>query len=66
MIIDMHAHPRFLEPQQGNIPSQQDTTKLDIIANPQQIGIAVSQSAHHYHQRNPVLLTLPEFVNQMN
>ncbi len=66
MIIDMHAHPRFLEPQQGTIPSQPDTSKLDIIANPQQIGIAASQSAHHYYQRNPVMLSLPEFIKQIN
>ena len=66
MIIDVHVHPRFLEPQQGSLPPQPDTKKLDIVANPQQFGMAGSQTAHHYYQRNPVLLSLLEFINQMD
>ncbi len=66
MIIDIHCHPRFIEPQQGNMPSQLDTKKLDIIANPQQFGMAASQTAHLYHQRNPVLLSLTDFISQLD
>jgi len=28
MIIDIHVHPQFLEPQPGKIPSQLETTNL--------------------------------------
>ncbi len=65
MIIDIHCHPRFIEPQQGSIPSQQDIKKLDIIANPQQFGIAASKTAHQYYQRNPVIQSLPDFISQL-
>lgn len=66
MIVDVHVHPRFLEPQHGSMPPQQDAKKLDIVANPQRFGIAATQTAHHYYQRNPVLLPLPEFINQLD
>ncbi len=68
MIIDIHCHPRFIEPQQGSLQPQLDTKKLDIVANPQQFfsGMAGNQTAHHYYQRNPVLLSLPDFINQMD
>ncbi len=66
MIIDIHCHPRFIEPQQGNMPSQPDTLNLNIIANPQQIGLAAIQTAHIYHRRNPALLSLTDFVSQLD
>ncbi len=46
--------------------SQQDSGKLDILANPQQFGIAAGRTAHLYYHRNPVLLQLPEFVSQLD
>ncbi len=66
MIIDIHVHPQFIGPLQGNIPSQLDTKKLDIVANPQHLPIALSQTSQHYYQRNHVMLPLPEFINQMD
>jgi len=66
MIIDIHVHPQFLEPQPGSIPSQLDTRKLDIVANPQHLPIALGQTSQHYFQRNHVMLPLPEFINQMD
>ncbi len=55
-----------MEPQQGSTPPQLDTKKLDIVANPQQFGIAASLTAHHYYQRKPVLLPLLEFINHLD
>jgi predicted TIM-barrel fold metal-dependent hydrolase len=56
-----------MEQQQGNIPPPQlGTKKLDIVINPQHFGIAASQTSRHYYQRNPVMLPLPEFINQMD
>ncbi len=66
MIIDVHVHPQFMEPQPGNMPSQLDTKKLDIAANPQHFPIALSQTSHCYYQRNHVMLPLPEFIDQMD
>jgi len=66
MIIDIHVHPQFVEPQQGNMPLHLDVKKLDIVANPQHLPLALSQTSEHYYQRNHVMLPLPEFVNQMD
>ncbi len=66
LIIDIHCHPRFIEPQQGSMPSQPNPEKLDIIANPRQFGIAAGQTAHHYFGRNPVLLSLADFIKQLD
>ncbi len=65
MIIDIHVHPQFIEPRQGSPPPQLDTRKLDIVANPQNLPVALSQTSQHYFQRNHVMLPLPEFINQM-
>ncbi|MDH4067723.1 MAG: amidohydrolase family protein [Dehalococcoidia bacterium] len=66
MIIDVHVHPQFLEPQPGNIPSQLETRKLDIVANPQHFPIALGLTSRYYYQRDHVMLPLPEFVSQMD
>ena len=66
MIIDIHAHPQFLEPQPGKIPSQPETRKLDIVANPQHFPVALGRTSQHYYQRDPAMLPLPEFINQMD
>ncbi len=66
MIIDVHVHPQFIEPQQGNTPSHPDTRKLDIVANPQHFPIALAQTSHSYYQRNHVMLPLAEFISQMD
>lgn len=66
MIVDAHVHPRFLEPNQATMAPQHDLGKLDIVANPQQFGIAAGVTAHLYYHRNPVLLGLPEFISQLD
>ena len=66
MIIDIHVHPQFLEPESGNIPPQPETRKLDIVANPQHFPMALGQTSQYYFQRNPVMLALPEFISQMD
>ncbi|MCW4052107.1 MAG: amidohydrolase family protein [Candidatus Bathyarchaeota archaeon] len=66
MIIDIHVHPQFIEPRQGNKPSQLDTKKLDIVANPRHFPAALSQTSRYYYRRNHVMLQLPEFINQMD
>ena len=66
MNIDIHVHPQFVEPQQGNVSPQLDTRKLDIVANPQHFPIALSQTSQYYFQRNHVMLPLPQFINQMD
>ncbi len=48
------------------MPFQLDIKKLDIVANPQHIGIAVGQTSQNYYQRNPIIYTLPEFIDQMD
>jgi len=65
MIVDVHVHPQFIEPQQG-IPPQLDAKKLDIVANPQLLPVALTQTSQHYYQRNHVMLPLPEFIEQMD
>jgi predicted TIM-barrel fold metal-dependent hydrolase len=64
--IDIHVHPQFVEPQQGNVSPQLDTRKLDIVANPQHFPIALGQTSQYYFQRNHVMLPLPQFINQMD
>jgi predicted TIM-barrel fold metal-dependent hydrolase len=64
--IDVHVHPLFVEPQQGKMPPQLDTKKLDIVANPQHLPIALGQTSLYYYQRNHVMMPLSEFINQMN
>jgi uncharacterized protein len=66
MIIDFHVHPRFQEPQQTSMQPHQDIKKLDIVAYPQQFGIAANQTAQLYYKRNPVLLSLPDFVKELD
>lgn len=66
MIIDVHVHPQFIEPRQAKMPAQQNVRKLDLVANPQNIGLALSQTSYNYFQRNHVMLPLPEFINQMD
>ncbi len=66
MIVDIHVHPQFLDPSQDNMPSQLDTTKLDIVANPQYVGIAVNQTAQLYYHRDHVMVSVPEFIRQMD
>jgi len=66
MIVDIHVHPQFIEPQQGKMPPQLTTKKLDIVANPQHLPIALSQTSHNYYQRNHAMLPLPEFIDQMD
>ena len=66
MIIDIHVHPQFLEPQPGQTPSQLETRKLDIVANPQHFPIALSQTSQCYFQRNHVMMPLSEFISQMD
>ncbi len=46
--------------------TQQRSGKLDIVANPQQFGIAAGRTAHLYYHRDPPVLRLEEFVNQMD
>ena len=66
MIIDAHVHPRFLEPNQATIAPPHGPGKLDIVANPQQFGIAAGVTAHLYYHRNPVMLGLSEFISQLD
>ncbi len=66
MIIDIHVHPQFVEPHQVDMPGQLNCKKLDIVANPQNIGKSLSQTSYHYYQRNHVMLPLPDFINQMD
>ncbi len=66
MIIDVHVHPRFLEPQQGQTPPRVDVKKLDVVANPSQFGLAAGQTANNYYRRRPVILALPEFISQLD
>jgi predicted TIM-barrel fold metal-dependent hydrolase len=66
VIIDIHVHPRFLEPGQRGVPPQQGAKKLDIVAYPQQFGIAGNLTARRYYQRDPVALPFQEFIRQMD
>ena len=66
MIIDIHVHPQFVEPQQESMPPQLNTKKLDIVANPAQMPIALGQTSQNHLQKNHVMLPLTEFINQMN
>ncbi len=66
MIIDIHCHPRFVDPQQSDISRSADVKKLDIVANPQQFGIAANQTSQYYYRRDPVMLPLPEFISQLD
>ena len=66
MIVDIHVHPQFVEPQQETKPPQLNTKKLDIVANAEHFPIALGQTSQNYWQRNHVMLSLPEFINQIN
>jgi predicted TIM-barrel fold metal-dependent hydrolase len=66
MIIDIHVHPQFVEPRQGDMPPQSDSKKLDIVADPRQLPVAVGLTSQHYYQRNHVMLPLPGFMSQMD
>lgn len=66
LIVDIHVHPRFLEPQRANMPPQQDAKKLNVVADPQRFGVAAIQTAQQYYQRSPVLLSLPDFIAQLD
>jgi predicted TIM-barrel fold metal-dependent hydrolase len=66
MIIDVHVHPQFVEPQHRTMPTQLDANKLDLVANPHHIGIALTQTSQAYYHRNHVMLPLPEFITQMD
>ena len=65
MKIDIHVHPQFLEPQPAMAPPQLDS-KLDIVADPGYLPIAVEQTARHYYRRSHVMMPLPEFIDQMD
>lgn len=66
MIIDIHVHPQFVEPQQGSMPPQTDAGKLDLVANPQHLPVSVEQTSQHYYRRSHVMMPLPDFISQMN
>ncbi len=66
MIIDIHVHPQFIEPQQGSTPHEPHAGKLDIVTNPHNLLTALSQTSQNYYHRNHVMLSLPEFINQMD
>ncbi len=66
MIIDIHVHPQFIGLQPGNMPPQKDIKKLDVVAHPENFGMALTQTAQNYFQRDHVMLPLPEFINQMD
>jgi predicted TIM-barrel fold metal-dependent hydrolase len=64
--IDIHVHPQFVESQQEDVPLQLNTRKLDIVANPQDFPIALSQTSQYYYKRDHVMMPLPEFIGQMD
>ena len=65
MKIDIHVHPQFLEPHPEMALPELDS-KLDIVADPGHLPIAVEQTAQHYYGRSHVMMPLPLFIDQMN
>lgn len=65
MIIDMHVHPQFAGMMPGP-PPQNAPRILDVVANPESVGFALTQTSESYFRRNHVMMPLPEFIQQMD
>lgn len=65
MKIDIHVHPQFSDPQQGGPPPRPES-KLDLVADPRYLPIAVEQTSQLYYRRGHVMMPLPEFIAQMD
>ena len=68
MIIDIHAHPFFLE-MLADMPapaeSEDKNQVLDLISDPSAIGMAIGLMSKSYFDRGPSILALEDFRNQM-
>ena len=68
MIIDIHAHPFFLE-MLADMPapaeSEDKNQVLDLISDPSAIGMAIGLMSKSYFDRGPSILALEDFRHQM-
>ncbi|MBW1774274.1 MAG: amidohydrolase family protein, partial [Deltaproteobacteria bacterium] len=68
MIIDIHAHPLFLE-MLGEMPapaeSDDKSQVFDLISDPSVIGMAAGLTSKNYYGRGPNILSLVDFKDQM-
>ncbi len=68
MIIDIHAHPFFLEmlaDMPAPVESEDKNQVLDLISDPSAIGMAVGLMSKNYFSRGPGILSLEDFRHQM-
>jgi predicted TIM-barrel fold metal-dependent hydrolase len=68
MIIDVHVHPTFLPPNQSKKPPEPlpQYKGVDILKDPSNINYAARLTSLYYYHREPVELTLEDFISQMN
>jgi len=64
MRIDVHVHPQFIDIEHANSQLKMEA-KLDIVADPNALPVALSRTSKHYYKRSPVALTLSNFIEQM-
>jgi predicted TIM-barrel fold metal-dependent hydrolase len=69
MIIDIHAHPTFTDfLQEGHAPSTPwpANRKLDIVADPSKMGIAMQLTSKQYKGQEPVMLSVEGMQKHLN
>ena len=69
MIIDIHSHPTFTDfMQEGHAPSKlwPANKKLDIVADPSKMGIAMHLTSKQYKGAQPVMLSVEEFKKHLD
>jgi len=66
VIIDVHVHPEFSDIPPGNVTPPPHTGRLDIVADPQNYPVALDRTSQHYYQRSHRMLSLEEFVRQLD
>ncbi len=65
MKIDVHVHPQFVGMLPGP-PPLNAPKKLNVVSNPENIGFALTQTSENYFKRGHVMMSLPEFIDQMD
>ena len=67
MIIDVHVHPTFLDPttEKESIEPLPHYKGVNVLEDPGSINYAFRLTSLHYYNREPVELTLTDFISQM-
>jgi predicted TIM-barrel fold metal-dependent hydrolase len=66
MIIDIHVHPSFDIPATGYPPPKPEKKVLDLVGDPGSISYAAYLTSQLYYDRNPVTLSIDDFIADMD